>query len=110
MPLVGRLKHRAAGLEAARTIQRRMKARMRYRRIRDRGLADLLGKEFDYQLRDEITGNVQPQRLRLTGYDPGNGTVHAVVHLRPVDRLVGTVTWDSDTFWSMLRHGVLVPC
>lgn len=95
-----------AGIAAAKTLARRIQAKNRYRHKRDRKIAvDWLGREFTYLGKSQLTGNTEPLQLRLSSYNPHN---HSVV-LYPVEASVfGQVVWDTDQFWSLMRHGTLL--
>lgn len=90
---------------AARTMQRRLRAKQLYRIRRDRKIAvDWIGRDFEYQGRREVNGQLDPLLLKLVSYDPERH----VVKLYPTGRdskVEGSVVWDTDLFWSMLRTG-----
>jgi len=93
-------------VDAARIWQRRIQAKQRYRRRRDRKIAvDYLGKEFEYTYRNMETGRVDRFLFRIDRYNPENHTIL----LRAMDNL-GTNVWDTDSFWFLLRRGDLLPC
>lgn len=89
---------------AARTIQRRIQAKVRYRRRRDRKIAvDWLGRDFDLRLVHKLDGREEWWRWTLVAYDPDR----ALVRMRHA-LSIETVVWATDEFWSMLRTGTLV--
>lgn len=95
-----------AAIEAAAKLQRRIKARDRYRRRRDRKIAvDWIGREFEYRQHDQLTGNIRPLALRITTYHPDTHMVRLV----PVNaRIIGDVLCSTDEFWHYMRAGILV--
>lgn len=47
----------------------------------------------------------QSLQLRLISYNPDNHSVS----MRPVDeKIEGSITWDTDWFWALLRNGRLL--
>jgi hypothetical protein len=94
--------------DPANVIQRRLLARMRYRRIRDRKIAvDYLGRHFEYKHTSEITGQTEWLRLQLVAYDPGTAIIRMRAMWYPPDVDAPTVPWDTDTFWGLYRTGGL---
>jgi hypothetical protein len=94
------------GQEAARTLQRRMRARTLYRKRRDRKIAvDLLGKHFEYRHTRQLDGAVEWIPMQLVGYDPDR----AVVLLRALwpEAEGASFPWATDTFWSQYKTGNL---
>lgn len=94
------------GLKAARTLQRRFRAKILYRKRRDRVLQEKwLGKEFVLTIRDELTGLPFKVWTQIVAYDSDT----AVVRLRVnANHCEGYVAWDTDRFWSMWKTGQLV--
>lgn len=89
-------------LASAKTLQRRMETRVRYRRVRDRKIAvDLLGKWFEMKYQPPLPNMaVRWFRWQLTGYDPKT----AVVRFRS-DLFGDTIPMSSDDFWSRYKTG-----
>lgn len=81
----------------ARTMQRRIRARILYRKRRDRKIAvDWLGRTFNH-----VGSGLD---LVLVAYDPE----HAMVKMRPEGYSRPPIVYSTDEFWSMLRTGILV--
>lgn len=92
--------------DAAKILARRMNAKQRYRRRRDRKIAvDWLGKEFEFTYRNMETGKVDNFRFRVVRYNSENHTVA----LQSTDGR-GYNVWDTDSFWFLLKRGELLPC
>lgn len=87
----------------SRGIQRRMKARIRYRRMRDRKIpVDYLGKWFEYKLSASLPNRaIEWVRCQLVGYDPNT----AIVKWKWEGQFPGT--WTTDQFWSEYKVGNL---
>lgn len=92
------------GEEAARILNRRMRAKARYRRKRDRKLGDWAGRVFGLAYYDELRKCEVYLPWRLTGYNPDNHRVKMVPNW--TTRSLGE-WWDTDRFWSRLRTGTL---
>jgi hypothetical protein len=93
---------------AARTLQRRIRAQQLYRVRRDRKIAvDWIGRDFEYQGINALTGILEPLMLKLVSYNPYNHMIRLIATGR--DRaVVGDVVWDTDRLWSLLRTGRLL--
>jgi len=90
--------------DAARILQRRLTAKQRYRRRRDSKIAvDWLGREFDWSYRNMETGRVDRVKMRITRYNPENATMN----FSTADG--GSILWNTDSFWFLLRRGELIP-
>lgn len=97
----------AGPLEAARRLQHRMQDKDTYRRKRDAKIAvDFIGAIFDYEYDGGMYSiGLQEMQLRLVSYSPDS---HSVV-MRPVDeRIEGSITWETDWFWILIRNSKLV--
>lgn len=93
-----------------RGMARRMAARSRYRRRRDRKIAvDYLGKHFEYQHTNELAGTKEWLRVQLVGYDVARHTVRMVCWFenKGAHTTTSSITWATDTFWSLYRNGGL---
>lgn len=92
---------------AARTLQRRFRARDLYRVRRDRKIAsDWLGRDFILSWRNQL-GEEESVRLTIVGYDPTVHMVRLLGHRTDVN-IEFTIAWTTDEFWGALREGRLV--
>lgn len=84
-------------------IQRRMRARARYRRRRDRKLAvDYLGKWFEQRYTHPVDGTKEWIRIQLVGVNPENHTVRFTMF---TSTGAHPVTLSTDDFWDQYRSG-----
>lgn len=95
----------ATGKELSAGIQRRMRARMRYRRMRDRKLAvDYLGKWFDIRYTHPLTQVVEWMRMQLVAYNPDNHTARFRLFTPNGEAPLTLIT---DDFWDQYRFGIV---
>ncbi len=78
-------------------LARRMRAKDRYRRWRDRKFTEWLGYDFQLQVDHLRTPTCSGwMRFTITSYNPENHTI----------RLDGDkVVWNTDQFWALCRAG-----